>query len=51
MTLFLLLLVTMQAAQQIEVYWMALPRDIPFSQYSTDDVTQLAARTDLTRLR
>ena len=34
---------TLQAAQQAEVYWMALARDIPFSQYAHNDVTRLAA--------
>lgn len=32
-----------QAAQQIELYWMALARDIPFSQFGTNDVTRAAA--------
>ncbi|CAM9233764.1 unnamed protein product, partial [Laminaria digitata] len=31
------------AAQQIEVYWMALARDIPFSQFASNDLTRLAA--------
>lgn len=33
----------MQAAQQTEVYWMALARDIPFSEYATNDIIRLAA--------
>ena len=33
----------MQAAQQIEVYWMALARDIPFSQFDSNSLTRLAA--------
>lgn len=35
--------VTMQAAQQTEVYWMALARDVPFSQFATNDLIRLAA--------
>ena len=35
--------VTMQAAQQTEVYWMALTRDVPFSQYGNDGLVQVAA--------
>lgn len=35
----------MQAAQQTEVYWMALARDIPFSQFATNDLIALAAGT------
>eukprot|EP00904_Undaria_pinnatifida_P002851 jgi/Undpi1/12567/HiC_scaffold_6.g02236.m1 len=31
------------AAQQIEVYWMALARDIPFSQFDSNSVIRLAA--------
>eukprot|EP00904_Undaria_pinnatifida_P002847 jgi/Undpi1/12563/HiC_scaffold_6.g02232.m1 len=31
------------AAQQTEVYWMALARDIPFSEYATNDIIRLAA--------
>ena len=34
---------TMQAAQQTEVYWMALTRDVPFSQYGNDGLVQVAA--------
>ena len=34
---------TMQAAQQTEVYWMALTRDVPFSQYANDGLIQVAA--------
>ena len=37
--------VNMQAAQQTEVYWMALARDVPFSQFATNDLIQLAAGT------
>ena len=37
--------VTMQAAQQTEVYWMALARDIPFSQFPSNDLIRLAAGT------
>ena len=33
----------MQAAQQSEVYWMALVRDIPFEEFATNDVIRLAA--------
>ena len=32
-----------QAAQQTEVYWMALTRDVPFSQYANDGLIQVAA--------
>eukprot|EP00904_Undaria_pinnatifida_P002852 jgi/Undpi1/12568/HiC_scaffold_6.g02237.m1 len=32
-----------QAAQQAEVYWMAVVRDIPFSQFDTNELTRLAA--------
>ena len=32
-----------QAAQQIEVYWMALVRDTPFSQYGTENFVMRAA--------
>ncbi|CAN0377619.1 unnamed protein product, partial [Ascophyllum nodosum] len=31
------------AAQQAEVYWMALLRDIPFSQFGTNNTVQMAA--------
>eukprot|EP00904_Undaria_pinnatifida_P002853 jgi/Undpi1/12569/HiC_scaffold_6.g02238.m1 len=31
------------AAQQAEVYWMAVVRDIPFSQFDTNKLTNLAA--------
>ena len=34
---------TVQAAQQAEVYWMALARDIPFSQFTSNDLIRLAA--------
>ena len=37
--------VIMQAAQQTEVYWMALARDIPFSQFGSNDLIRLAAGT------
>ena len=36
---------TVQAAQQAEVYWMALARDIPFSQFASNDLIRLAAGT------
>ena len=32
-----------QAAQMAELYWMALTRDVPFSQYGVDDATVEAA--------
>lgn len=32
-----------QAAQQIEVYWMALVRDVPFSEFATNKLTKAAA--------
>ena len=32
-----------QAAQQIEVYWMALIRDVPFSEFATNELTKAAA--------
>ena len=32
-----------QASQLAEVYWMALARDVPFSQYGVDDITVTAA--------
>lgn len=32
-----------QAAQQAEVYWMAVVRDVPFSQFDTNKLTKLAA--------
>nr|AYP65252.1 vanadium-dependent bromine peroxidase [Saccharina japonica] len=31
------------AAQQSEVYWMALARDIPFGEFATNDLIRLAA--------
>eukprot|EP00904_Undaria_pinnatifida_P002850 jgi/Undpi1/12566/HiC_scaffold_6.g02235.m1 len=31
------------AAQQAEVYWMALVRDIPFNDFATDETVRLAA--------
>ena len=37
------------AAQMIELYWMALARDVPFSQYGTDP-TIAAAASELTGL-
>jgi hypothetical protein len=38
-----------QAADILELYWQALSRDIPFSEYATNPITQAAA-DDLTRL-
>ncbi|CAM9587810.1 unnamed protein product, partial [Laminaria digitata] len=35
------------AAQQTEVYWMALARDIPFSQFASNDLIRLAAAENL----
>ena len=32
-----------QAAQMAELYWMALTRDVPFSQYGEDEATVAAA--------
>ena len=32
-----------QAAQLAEDYWMALARDVPFSQYGTNEITTTAA--------
>ena len=34
-----------QAAELAEVYWMALARDVPFTQYGTDEITTTAAGT------
>ena len=34
---------TIQAAQQTEVYWMALARDVPFSPFASNDLIRLAA--------
>ncbi|CAN0473339.1 unnamed protein product, partial [Scytosiphon promiscuus] len=31
------------AAQMAELYWMALTRDVPFSQYGEDEATVEAA--------
>lgn len=36
-------------AEMIELYWIALTRDVPFSEYDTNPLTQAAA-ADLTRL-
>jgi membrane-associated phospholipid phosphatase len=36
-------------AELIELYWMALTRDVPFSEYDTNPLTQQAA-ADLTKL-
>jgi hypothetical protein len=38
-----------RAGEAVENYWMALLRDVPFSQYGTDPVAQ-AALTDLNKL-
>src|SRR5689334_12318728 len=38
-----------QAAEAVELYWKALARDVPFTQYDTDPVTQAAA-ADLSML-
>ena len=38
-----------QAAEAVELYWKALARDVPFTQYDTDPVTQAAA-ADLSKL-
>lgn len=38
-----------RAGEMVELYWMALCRDVPFSQYATDALTQ-AAITDLNNL-
>lgn len=32
-----------QAAQMAEVYWMALTRDIPFSEFATSSLVRAAA--------
>jgi hypothetical protein len=32
-----------RAAEMVEVYWQAVLRDLPFSQYSTDPIAQAAA--------
>ncbi|CAN0569515.1 unnamed protein product [Ectocarpus sp. 12 AP-2014] len=32
-----------QAAQMVEVYWMALTRDIPFSEFATNSLVRAAA--------
>jgi membrane-associated phospholipid phosphatase len=37
------------AAEMAELYWMALARDVPFSQYDTHPITNMAAE-DLSRL-
>jgi len=38
-----------QAGELVELYWMALLRDVPFERYATDPVANAAA-TDLSRL-
>src|SRR5262249_48117177 len=38
-----------QAGEMVELYWMALTRDVPFSEYDTHPLTQAAA-VDLSRL-
>lgn len=38
-----------RAAEMAEIYWQALTRDVPFSQYDSNSLTQQAAR-DLSRL-
>ncbi|CAM9706578.1 unnamed protein product, partial [Laminaria digitata] len=35
------------AAQQAEVYWMALARDVPFSQFASNNLIRLAAAENL----
>jgi hypothetical protein len=32
-----------RATEMVEVYWQAVLRDLPFSQYSTDPIAQAAA--------
>ena len=32
-----------QAAEAVELYWKALARDVPFTRYDTDAITQAAA--------
>jgi hypothetical protein len=39
-----------RAGEAVEDYWMALLRDVPFSQYSTNDSLVQAAITDLNKL-
>jgi hypothetical protein len=38
-----------QAAEAVELYWKALARDVPFTRYDTDAITQAAA-ADLSKL-
>jgi hypothetical protein len=38
-----------QAAEAVELYWMALARDVPFSEYDTNPIAQAAA-ADLGKL-
>lgn len=38
-----------QAGEMVELYWMALARDVPFTEYDTNPVTHAAA-DDLSRL-
>jgi hypothetical protein len=38
-----------QASEAVELYWKALARDVPFTQYDTDPVTQAAA-ADLSKM-
>jgi hypothetical protein len=38
-----------QAAEAVELYWMALARDVPFTQYDTDPIAQAAA-ADLSKM-
>jgi hypothetical protein len=38
-----------QAAEAVELYWKALARDVPFTQYDSDPITQAAA-ADLSKL-
>lgn len=38
-----------QAAEAVELYWMALARDVPFAQYAENPITRAAAE-ELTRL-
>jgi membrane-associated phospholipid phosphatase len=39
-----------RAAEAVELYWMALARDVPFTQYGREPITQ-GAIADLTRVR
>ena len=38
-----------QAAEAVELYWKALARDVPFTQYDSDPITQAAA-ADMSKL-